>query len=205
VVIAREGHTVQEEPALVKIDAPTEPVAAGEEFTVELLVENVEHLSAFDFTISYDPELLSYERVEDEGQFLATGEREDITCPEAISREGELIVFCVTPDLPFCMGGPSGASGSGLLARVFFKARGEGVAMLELSDPTTLALDDINPCDSNLNTPPIPHTRQNASVELLGGGGFPWLIVGPIIGVVALLVIGGIGLRLRRRGGDAAP
>ena len=206
VLITREGHTVQDEPALVKIDAPIEPIEAGEEFAVELLVENVEHLAAFDFTISYDPELVSYERVEDAGLFLATGEREDISCPEATSTEGKLIVFCVTNHPPFCLGGPTGASGSGLLARVFFKARGEGVAMLDLSDPTTLALDDINPCDPNLNIPEIPHTRQSASVELLGGGGLPWLIVGPIIGVVALLVIGGgIGLSLRRRVGDAAP
>ena len=208
VLITREGHTVQEEPALVKIVAPVEPVEAGEEFAVELLIENVEHLSAFDFTISYDPELMSYERVEDAGLFLATGEREEITCPEATVAEGRLNVFCVTRVLgAYCQGAPAGASGSGLLARVFFKASGEGEARLELSDPTTLALDDINPCDLNLNIPEIPHTRQNASVELLGGDdSFPWLIVGPGIGVVALLVIvGGIGLRLRRRVGDTAP
>ena len=206
VLITREGHTVQEESALVKIDAPIEPIEAGAEFAVELLVENVENLSAFDFTISYDPELMSYERVEDVGLFLATGEREDITCPEPISTEGRLIVFCVTNHPPVCVGGPAGASGSGLLARVFFKARGEGVAMLVLSDPTTLALDDIDPCDPNLNIPEIPHTRQSASVELLGGDSFPWLIVGPVIGGVVLVLIGGgIGLSLRRRGGDAAP
>ncbi len=208
VVSVREGHTVQDEPALVKIDAPIEPIEAGEEFAVELRVEDVEHLAAFDFTISYDPELVSYGRVEDAGLFLTTGERAEITCPEAISTEGELNVFCVT-NLGvrlFCWGGPAGASGSGLLARVFFKARSGGVAMLELIDPTTLALDDFSPCDLNLNIPEIPHTRQSASVELLGDGGFPWLIVGPIIGVVALLVIGvGIGLSLRRRTGDAAP
>ena len=208
VLIIREGHTVQEEPALVKIVAPVEPVESGEEFAVELLIENVEHLSAFDFTISYDPELMSYERVEDAGLFLATGEREDINCPEATSTEDKVSAFCVTPGQPlFCMGGPPGASGSGLLARVVFKARSGGVAVLELSDPTTLALDDFSPCDLNFNIPEIPHTRQSASVELLGSDdGIPWLIVGPIIGAVAfVLIAGGIGLSLRRRGGDATP
>lgn len=207
VLIIREGHTVQDEPALVKINAPVEPIEAGEEFAVELLVEDVEHLAAFEFTISYDPELMSYERVEDAGLFLATGERQNISCPDATSREGWLNVFCVTRVLgAYCVGAPAGASGSGLLARVILKARGEGEAMLELSDPTTLALDDAIPCDANLNIPEIPHTRESATVELLGGDGLPWLIVGPIIGVVALLVIGGgIGLSLRRRGGDAAP
>ena len=208
VMITREGHTVQEEPALVKIDAPIEPIEAGEEFAVELLVENVEHLAAFDFAISYDPELMSYERVEDAGQFLATGERQNISCPDAIATDGKLSLFCVTRVLgAYCVGAPAGASGSGLLARVFFKARGEGVAMLTLSDATTtLVLDDYSPCDLNFTVPKIPHTLQGASVELLGGDGLPWLILGPAIGVVALLVIGGgIGLSMRRRGGDAAP
>ena len=209
VLIVREGHAVQDEPALVRLDAPVEPIEAGEEFAVEVLVENVEHLAAFEFVIVYDPDLMTYQRIADEGQFLATGERENVTCPEATSPENSVYIFCVTNHQSYCVGGPAGVSGSGLLARVFFKARSGGVAMLELSDPTTLALDDFSPCDLNFDIPEIPHTRQGVSVELLGGSGLPWLIVGPVIGVAALVLIGGgfAGLRQYRgrRGGDAAP
>lgn len=174
----------------IEIDAPADPVPEGEEFEAQVLVENVEHLAGFDFTIEYDPERVTYERLDDLAAFLESGERETL-CGDPINRDNTVIGFCTTINAPVCLGGPPGPNGSGLLGRVVFKSKGGGDTTLKLTK-TTLALDDLQPCDPESPVQAIAHRREDASVNLVGGGGFPWLIVGPILGVAALLVGGGL-------------
>ena len=228
--------TAQETPeetfARIKIQAPAEPITVGDEFEVLVLVEEVEHLAAFDFAIAFDPARLQPvddaddaddddappDRLEvrgDAGEFLATGERgENMLCDGPYIREdaGSIVfVSCVTLDPPLCLeGGRPGADGSGLLGRMVFRAEAAGETELELIDPTSLILDDVQPCDpaENPRAIEILHRREGTTVELEGKSGFPWLIVGPIVGVVLVVLVGGGAtwvLRYGRRGVAASP
>lgn len=224
-------ETPQETFARIKIQAPVEPITVGEEFEVLVLVEEVEHLAAFDFAIAFDPARLqpvdeaddadsddtSPDRIEvrgDAGEFLATGERgENMFCDGPYFREDDsnrVFVSCVTAGPPLCLDGLPGADGSGLLGRMVFRAEAAGVTTLELIDPTSLILDDTQPCDpaEDPRTIEILHRRENATVEVQGNSGFPWLIVGPIAGVVLVVLVGGGAawfLRYGRRGVAAPP
>lgn len=193
---------------MVSIEAPTDPVEVGEQFEVEVVVQDAEHVASFDFAIAYDANLLSFQRVESVGDFLTSGIRQDPFCPDPISQTGLLSVTCVTFDAPVCLGGAPGAAGSGLLGTVIFKAEGEGLATLDLVSPTDLVLDDIEPCDAaEGRSVAIEHTTRNATVQIEGGeDGFPWIIVGSIVGVVAALALLGVGaLAYQRRTGADTP
>ena len=195
---------------LVRLAAeePAEPLLSGLEVAVDVLVENVEHVAGFDFTITFDPDKVEFVRAEDQGEFLNTGERPDIRCPDLTVGEGSLSVLCNTFGPPVCLGGGVGASGSGLLATVVFLTRGKGDATIELSD-STLALDDVQPCDPD-NSPviSIPHRREGAlTIPIEGGegGSSTGLLIGIIAGVaIAAVVVAGGGLLWyrRRRGGS---
>lgn len=191
---------------IVSIEAPSDPIEVGEQFEVDVVVQDAEHVASFDFTIAYDANLLSFQRMESVGDFLTSGERQDLLCGDPISQTGLLSVACVTVDAPVCLGGPPGASGSGLLGTVIFKAEGKGLATLDLVSPTDLVLDDIDPCDAaEGRSVAIEHATRNATVRIAGDDdGFPWIIVGPIIGVVAALALLGAGVLVyqRRTGAD---
>lgn len=224
----------QETLVRIEIDAPVEPVPKGEEFGVLVQVEDVQHLAGFDFTIEYDPkrlqpleqeapqegtpeatpvvEVIDGDRVAVRGsgigEFLTTSERrEGLVCSDPFAEDNKITVSCVTTGPPLCLEGLSGASGSGLLGRVLFKSKGGGSTTLELVK-TTLVLDDVQPCDpAEFIVQEIPHRREGASVELIGGDGPPWLIIGPSIGVGVLLLLGGglAGFRWYRRRGAGTP
>ena len=211
---------------ILRIDIVTEkePVPKGDEFEAQVKVENVEHLAAFDFTMSYEPKRLEPveqeiaesgdarggvigARVLDVGQFLGTSPRgEGMVCddPKADLDNHAVTVSCVTTGPPVCFDGPAGASGSGLLGRVIFKSKGGGITTLTLSD-STLVLDDVKPCDPvDGAAQSIPHSRVDATVELEKSGGQPWLLIGIIVGLVALGLAGGGYLWYRRRAAAAS-
>lgn len=203
VLIARPSREVQETAAVIRLEAPAEPVDEGDEFEVRVIVEDAEGLAAFDFAIAFDPALMSFVRMEDLGQFLESGDRTQMLCNDPSVESGEVSTVCSTVDQLPCLGGPEGPSGSGLLARAVFKAKAGGEATLSLVDPTSLILDDINPCDpvNVLQAIEIPLEREGATVEIIGSDGFPWLIVGIVAGVAAVVVVGGVVvLQYSRRG-----
>jgi len=210
---------------ILRIDIVTEkePVPKGDEFEAQVKVENVEHLAAFDFTMSYEPKRLEPveqeitesgdaregvigARVLDVGQFLGTSARgEGMVCddPKADLDNHAVTVSCVTTGPPVCFDGPAGASGSGLLGRVIFKSKGGGTTKLTLSS-STLVLDDVEPCDPDEGAPQsIPHSRIDATVELEKSGP-PWLLIGIIVALVVLGLAGGGYLYWYRRRAAAA-
>lgn len=245
---AQDGDTV------IKVVAPAESFDVDEQFEVQVVVENVEHLASFSFDLQYDPLLIQpivegqqtgdepspeptetgdeetnpepTETSEDDapsepvkvlgddvGLFLTTSERsENIICegPATVDKSKDGVhdtvrVFCVTPGLPVCLGGPEGASGSGVLASVLFDAVDAGETVLQISE-STFALDDVPECDIDQPTAiEIPHAQEGATINIEGGS-FPWLLVGIIAGaVVAVIVVGGLGaiaLGSRRKTGD---
>ena len=217
----------QETLVSIEIVADLQPVPSGEEIEARVLVENVEHLAGFSFTIEFDPKRI--EPIEDDvelppgeqdlgdlpvraldvGAFLTESERsEGIICARSVARDTDgdgkreaVVVSCVTTGPPLCLDGAPGVSGSGLLARVFFKSKGGGSTDLTLT-ASTLVLDDIEDCDIDEGgAQQIPHRPVHATVELEGGDGTSATVIGIIVAVVVIAVIAGVGgfLWYRRR------
>jgi hypothetical protein len=199
----------QETVVRLEVDAPEQPVPDGGEFTANVLIENVEHLAGYDFRITFDPDKLEVVDVEGEEDFLRTGERQELFCGVPETPEGSVAVQCNTLGPPLCLDGQAGAAGSGVLARVIFRAVGGGKADLEMAS-STLALDDFVDCtvdDPQVGS--IEHQREgNASVDLVGGGGglSLWMLILIIAGVLVLaLVLGGGGYLWYRRRSAPGP
>lgn len=188
----------------IEVDGPAQPIPEGQEFRARVLVDNVEHLAAFEFTIAFNADLVSYVGIEDQGAFVSSSERgENISCPEPFAELDSVTVVCSTPGPPLCLGGMPGAAGSGLLGTAIFKSKGGGTAALDLNK-TTLVLDDIEPCDvDNGVTQPIEHSAAGASVSLEGGddGGSGVLIASVAGVVVAVVVVAVAGFLWYRRSG----
>ncbi len=206
--------TAQETDTVIRIEIDAEqPVPDGQEFEARVVVDDVEHLAGFDFTIAYDPERVRpVERelpegaptpadgsfnveVDDVGEFLLTnGERQDLICndPTASESATTIIVTCNTLGPPLCLEGPPGASGSGVLGRLLFESRGGELTTLELTS-STLVLDDVDSCDpEELHPVEILHRREDASVALSGGGGdAPVAAIIAGIAVAVVVVVGG--------------
>ena len=192
----------------LEVDEQVEPLESGREFPVRVLVDEVEHMASFDFALSFDPDKVDLVRIEDQGQFLETGARQDIQCPDLEGSEGLVLVNCITFGPPVCQGGAEGPSGSGLLATVYFSSKGNGAATFELTT-STMALDDFDACDPESGAVAIPHLRgDSVTVDIVGGGGggSSGLLIGIIIGVAVVVLVGGAGgfLWYRRRGTPAA-
>ena len=202
-----DSGTAEDTVLRIEIGGSPEPIPEEAEFDVQVLLDNVEHLAAFEFTIGFDPGRMSYERVENQGQFLTTSQRgANMFCPDPVAEEGSVLVVCSTLGPPVCLGGEPGASGSGLLATGIFMSKGGGTATVDLRD-ATLILDDVSPCDPDTGaTQDIAHRVEGASVDLTGGdGGVSWLPAAPIAGVVVLVLVGVYAGLLRRRRRRAAP
>lgn len=200
-------HEVQQTPAIVRAVGPSDAVGKGEEFEVEVRVENVQHLASFSFVLAFPQDRATFLRAEQVGAFLGTGERQ-MTCsdPTVIARQGEtgLTLLCATANPPFCLGGPSGPSGSGLLVRATFRAADEGDIKFNFLD-STLILDDLQPCDVDAaQATEIPHRNVGVTVRVQSGGA-SWVPMAAIVaGAVALLAAAGGGLArilLRRQRG----
>lgn len=198
-------HVAQETPALIRIVAPKSSVAVDHEFEVQVEVKDAQNVASFGITLAFPQARATFLRAEDVGAFLKTSERQ-VVCSDANILDGKLSLSCVTPGAPFCFGGPPGASGSGLLVRLTFRALQEGDVSLQLGDPTSLVLDDLEPCDpENGRAIDIPHRLANATIEVAGGGGTSWALIAIIVGaaVVVVVVGGGVGWYASRRRGGA--
>jgi hypothetical protein len=191
--------------ARMVVEPPTEQVKkGGPDFLVNIVADNVSNVGHFQFSLSYDPSIIKYVGVEG-GSFLSSTGRE-MQCPEAKVDAGnpETLNFnCVTlgppPSVP---GGKGGASGSGVLATVTFSPVGGGTTALDLKDGRLVAAE--------LNAKGMP-VEISTAVEgstldvAAGGGGLSLAVVGVVIGVLAVVVIAGLGLLvLRLRAGRSA-
>jgi len=100
----------------------------GQKDTVEVWVDNVTNLGAFEFNVVYDPAVVQAQSVE-LGEFLGSTGRMTFSPPGSIDNaQGRLIFGAVT------FGGPSqaGPTGSGILARIIFIAQTPGTSVMRL-------------------------------------------------------------------------
>jgi len=187
--------------ARMSVELPVEPVKeGGPDFKINIVADDVTNLAAFQFSLSYDSSIIKYVTVSPTTFLEGTGR--SLRCPDPLV-EGDnpqiLRFNCVTLGAPVSLGGPAGPDGFGPLAEVTFSPVGGGTATFDLKEGILLAAEiDAKGAPAKIET-----TVEGASLEIASsGGGFPWVVWGPVIGVVcAAVVVGVVVLMMRRRGG----
>jgi len=188
--------------ARVSVEPPAEQVKkGGPDFQVNIVADNVSNLAAFQFSLSYDSSIIKYVGVEG-GSFLGSTGREP-QCLDAKVDPGnpETLNFnCVTLGPPVSVpGAKAGASGSGVLAMVTFSPVGGGKTALDLKEGRLIAAElDAKGMPVEFST-----AVEGSSLDVSAGeGGASLALMGAVIGVVAAVVLVGLGflgLRLRAR------
>jgi len=145
--------------ATVSILPNSQNVQSGDTFTVEIAAADVTNLAAFEFIISFDPDILSVGSIQESGFLGSTGR--DVWCegpftePPYVS-PGNVKFGCGTiSDSATTLPG-----GSAVLATVTFVAIGEGVSPLTFG-PLQLANGDTGDCCN-------PITVREAAVRVVG-------------------------------------
>lgn len=166
-----DGGTVGAQTAVMKVVPASQTVDIGDgNFTVEVVAEQVDDpngLAAFEFKLSYDPEVIRFVEVA-AGPFIAsTG----LNTPCFRSRHqyssgAEDIQFgCGTMG----HGPPWGPTGSGLLAIVTFAPRAAGTTSLNM----TSGMTKVIPAHGSLPDESIPAVAHGGSVTVVGSGPEP--------------------------------
>ncbi len=111
----------------------SQAVATGSTVTVQVMVNNVTNLGAYEFELSFDPAIISYVSVGN-GDFLSSTGR-TVSCPSPILTAGSVRFGCVSQG-----SSPPAPNGSGVLATLTFTATAPGTSPLAfllatLSDP----------------------------------------------------------------------
>ncbi len=112
--------------ALVLVNPELSLVARGSHFTVDIDIRDAVNLGAFQFTLGFPTDLVSYDSVEI-GPFLGSTGRQVITFPPVV-QNGKVTFVAVSQR------GAPGPSGAGTLATVRFEALGGGSGVLGLSE-----------------------------------------------------------------------
>jgi len=165
-------QTAQAQGATVRIEIPSErPKVGGEPFSVNVVVDDVTNLGAFEFQLTYDPSVVGLQDFK-EGPFLGSSGRR-VECLPPRTAEGSLHFTCVTLGAT-----PDGPTGSGVLATLTFQPVGAGTSALHL-EQVVLADPPANP---------LPAQAEDASVTVgqTQEGGFRWVLWGPVIGGVGV-------------------
>ncbi len=142
---------------LMRISPASQTQPSGTDVIVEIYVDDVASLAAYEFELAFDPSVLGYISVTNSSFLGSTGR--SVTCLPPILHVGSVRFGCVT----FAPPPPDGPTGSGLLATVRLSSSCSGRSSLEL---TIASLGDA------LGTS-IPTGSQNGSVTITGGGVCP--------------------------------
>ena len=186
--------------ARMSVEPPVEPIKeGGPEFKVNIVADDVTNLAAFQFSLSYDPSIIQYVGVT-EGPFLgSTGREPQCTEPYVQPGQPETLSFnCATLGPPVSLKGTAGPDGSGMLAEITFLPVGGGTTPLDIKGGILVAAE----LDAQGRPAQIETAVQSATLDVAStGGGISWALWGPVIGVVAaVVVVGAIVLVVRLRG-----
>jgi hypothetical protein len=190
----------QENQARMSVEPPEESLKeGGPEFKVNIVADDVANLAAFQFSLSYDPSIIQYVGVT-EGPFLgSTGREPQCTEPRIQTGQPETLSFnCATLGPPVSLKGTAGPDGSGMLAEITFLPVGGGTTPLDLKDGILVAAE----LDAQGRPAQMDTAVQGATLDVAStGGGISWVLWGPVIGIVAaVVVVGAIVLVVRLRG-----
>jgi hypothetical protein len=137
---------------VVCVQPPSQVAETGAQFTADIVVDKVAYLGAYEFTLTFDPTVISFVGVAN-GAFLGSTGR-STNCLGPFLEAGSVRYGCVTLGSE-----PSGPSGTGLLARVTFSAQVPGTSALDL---TNVILTDISGT-------PLPHLDADGQVTVIAG------------------------------------
>jgi hypothetical protein len=138
--------------ATVCVEPPSLFVAPGTNFSVDVVVDEVSNLGAYEFTVAFDPNVVALRGISD-GPFLGSTGR-TVNCGDPTLGVGSVRLVCRTLGAT-----PPGPSGSGVLATVRFLALAEGSSTLDLQG---VVLTDIVGAS-------IPATEQDGAVDVSAG------------------------------------
>jgi hypothetical protein len=114
--------------ATVSLLPSSQNVQLGETFTIDVAIDNATNLAAYEFRITYDPNILTIEGVTQTDFLRSTGR--GVSCPpigdEAARKTTDVWFGCATVNKS--SGSPVG--GSGVLAHISFSAKGPGLTYL---------------------------------------------------------------------------
>ena len=129
VVVMLTQHKEIEKVVTFELVGPTS-VRVGEDVRIDIVVENVDRAQGVQADITFTPDILQYQRVE-EGDFLNRGGTEATAFMDEINTEvpGEIT------GLEIIKAG-TGVSGNGTIASMYFKAIGQGNAELGIPRAT---------------------------------------------------------------------
>jgi hypothetical protein len=184
------AQTAQAQGTTVRLETPPDtPIAGRESFDVTAVVDNVTNLGAFQFQLTYDSHVIELQDVK-EGPFLGSSGR-PVQCLPPRRTEGSIDFTCVTLGAT-----PDGPAGSGVLAILTFQPVGAGTSPLHF--------EQLILTDPPANRLPSEMEDTSLIVEQAPGGGFSWVLWGPVIGCVGLaLAAAAVGTwRLRHRPGQ---
>ena len=102
-------------------------VSAGDEFSVDVVADDVSNLGGYGLTLVFDPSVVAYNSVSN-GPFLQSSGR-NVICFPPTEAPGSVAYACVTTGPT-----PPGPSGAGILATVSFTALAEGTTNLSFRD-----------------------------------------------------------------------
>jgi hypothetical protein len=147
-LVAAPGAGAQN--ARVRLEVPSGPIGAdAAPFTVQVLVEDVTNLGAFQFDLLYEPSVVGLTNV-DMGPFLGSSGRR-VQCLDPKMAPGSVHFVCVSLGAT-----PAGPDGSGVIATLTFDPAADGSSFLRFGD-TVLAGPDGQP---------IPATTEDGSITI---------------------------------------
>lgn len=145
---------------LIAPSSTTVDVSAGQTFSVDALVANIQDLYAFQFDWSFDPTILTAVSVS-EGAFLPLG-GSTFFLPGLIDNTGGVI----SDTADSLLGPVIGINGTGILASATFTAKISGTAAITL--PNQILLDsNLNPILPPGSNVPEPSTLALAEISVL--------------------------------------
>jgi hypothetical protein len=142
--------------ALLSVAPPSLQASRGASVAVQIELANVANLGAYEFTLSYDPDVLAAPLVIDQGFLDTTGQT--VLCLPPIVEPGQVRFGCVT------LGPSDGASGSGTLATVTLVTSCEG----DGSDVTLESALLASPFGSQIGVQQISHGQVTLTGEPCG-------------------------------------
>lgn len=129
--LAQGAATCGSSVTTVCVQPASQVVDAGTPFTVDVVVDNVTNLGAYQFTLSFDASVISF-LGGGNTSFLGSSGR-DVSCLGPTASGGSVSMSCVTTS-PTGPPGPQGPSGSGALASLQFSGAVPGSSPLDLSE-----------------------------------------------------------------------
>ena len=118
--------------ATVRLEPADSVVGLNKTFTVQVMIEEVNDLGAFQFELAYDSSILQVQEAT-LGDFLGSTGRSMVPAgPEVNNAEGRVTLGAIS------LGSAAGPSGTGVLAAITCIAHGEGRTALELREVQVL-------------------------------------------------------------------